>query len=87
MFPPTNESFIRANVESTIDRHMGESEEERAIREGMTYQNSHRFSSLMHGLGHLFLRLGERLDQIGTLETTDVSDARVVTRHAASHAR
>lgn len=73
MFQPFNESFIRSNVESTIDRHAGETEEQRILRqEQQTYQPARVTISLrhfIHAIGHTLLSVGNRLEEIGTRKT------------------
>jgi hypothetical protein len=72
MFQPFNESFVRSTVEATIDHHIGESEEERALREGKSYQpNSLTFQAqkFLLALGHLLLCTGKRLKDMGARNT------------------
>ena len=65
MFQPTNESYIQSTVEATMDRHMGETEEERLMREGQSYHEgglSRGMHSLLASLGRLMLGIGKRLE-------------------------
>lgn len=55
MFQPTNESYVVSLVESTIDRHMGESEVERVMRqEQPCWAGSrwHRVRGFLAAFGH-----------------------------------
>ena len=69
MFQPTNESYVRSLVESTIDRHMGESEVERVLRQEQPCQES-SLSNPMRGflaaVGHVLHGIGERLENVKT---------------------
>ncbi len=73
MFQPFNESFIRSNVESTIDHRADETEEQRILRqEQQAYQTTRATFSLhhfIHAIGHALLSVGNRLEEIGTRET------------------
>ena len=65
MFQPMNESYIQSTVEATIDRHMGETEEERLMREGQSYREgglSRGMRGLLASLGHLMLGIGRHLE-------------------------
>jgi len=65
MFQPTNESYIRSVVEATIDRHMGETEVERVLRQEQSYHEggvSRGMHSLLASLRHLLLGVGRRLE-------------------------
>ena len=67
MFQPTNASYIHNVVQATIDRHHGETEEERAIRQGLLYRPSsapHPGRRLLISLGYLLLDLGKRLESV-----------------------
>jgi len=67
MFQPTNPSYVHLMVESTIDRHMGESEAERAIREGTPYQLPQRRGAgrtLTHAFGIALMVFSQRLDRL-----------------------
>lgn len=75
MFLPTNESFIRSSVEGTIDRHMGETEEERIIRVGQPYHPRCLLCvglKVLHFIGHLLLGLGNRLEHVEWSRTSAV---------------
>lgn len=75
MFQPTNESFIQSSVQATIDRHLGETEEERIIREGQPYHESdlsHWLFGSLHRLGHLLIGWGDRLENVGLPKTAVV---------------
>ena len=68
MFQPTNESFIRGVVEASIDRHVGESEVERLLREGKPYRPSSwscQVRQALHRLGHRLMTFGRRLEYVG----------------------
>jgi hypothetical protein len=72
MFEPFNESFVRSTVESTLDRHANETQEERAMREGQPSQPNRATFSLrhfIHALGRALLNAGKRLDEMGARET------------------
>jgi hypothetical protein len=82
MFQPFNESFVQSTVESTIDRHSGEDEEARALREGESFQPSWfgiEFCNVVHALGHALLKWGTRLEQTGA------SHPPMIQQHGSSH--
>lgn len=67
MFLPTNASYIHNVVEATIDKHLGETEEERAIRQGQSYRASglsRHARRLLISLGYFLLDLGKRLENV-----------------------
>ncbi len=84
MFPPTTESYVRAYAESTLDRHMGEIEEERAIREGRTYQEANRASRWLRAVGELFLALTRRLNRRAVAQATSSREAPLTVRPVPS---
>jgi hypothetical protein len=65
LFQPTNESYIHRLVEASIDRHIGETEAERVLRQGQSYREGSVFQAtrgLLASLGYLLLDLGRRLE-------------------------
>ena len=90
MFSPTNESYVHLTVESTLDRHLGETDEERAQRCGESYQPSRLSTSLLsvlHALGHVLLSIGQRLEALPSTPSTTPSDARQIGGVAHSQSR
>lgn len=82
MFQPFNESFVQSTVEATIDRHPGESEEERLLRQGTAYHPNQWASfarKLVHAVGHWLMHTGNRLENISA------RDVSLTQRSSASH--
>lgn len=65
MFQPTNESYVKSLVESTIDRHMGESEVERVLRQEQPCRAGSRWlrvRGFLAAVGHALRGSGKGLE-------------------------
>jgi hypothetical protein len=77
MFQPTNESYVKSLVEATIDRHAGESEVERVMREEQPY----RQSSPLFGLPTLLAFAQNVLGSIGSLVKRSKPHKTILSHH------
>jgi hypothetical protein len=57
VFQPTNPSFVHGVAEASLDRHLNETEEDAALRQGHTY----REPELPRWIGPLLQRVGQWL--------------------------
>jgi hypothetical protein len=65
MFPPTNESFIRHTIESTQTNYQNLTNDDQVSNGSQAYQPKPDIANgLLHLLGHAFLRVGKRLDDL-----------------------